>query len=103
MIGRAAVGATPAPTLSERWGDSLPRLPHVDAPDGNNVPEWWCCKSLQEASLTPSGRHGRGPQENTGGYTWSWLHPSRIRSLRKPGTAHSGCGGVGTLRRWAGE
>src|SRR3954464_3481092 len=32
MIGRAAVGSTPAPTLSERWGDSLPRLPHVDAP-----------------------------------------------------------------------
>src|SRR3954462_2804662 len=32
MIGRTAVGSTPAPTLSERWGDSLPRLPHVDAP-----------------------------------------------------------------------
>ena len=30
MIGRAVVGSTPAPTLSERWGDSLPRLPHVD-------------------------------------------------------------------------
>src|SRR5215213_4437746 len=38
MIGRAAVGSTPAPTLSERWGDSLPRLPHVDAPDGISVP-----------------------------------------------------------------
>src|SRR3954470_4438335 len=38
MIGRAAVGSTPAPTLSERWGDSLPRLPHVDAPDGLSVP-----------------------------------------------------------------
>src|SRR4051812_36278861 len=23
----------------------------VDAPDGNNLPEWWCCKSLQEASV----------------------------------------------------
>src|SRR4051812_5173257 len=23
----------------------------VDAPDGNNLPEWWCCKSLQEASM----------------------------------------------------
>src|SRR3954463_11504271 len=44
MIGRAAVGSTPAPTLSKRWGDSLPRLPHVDAPDGISVPEWWCCK-----------------------------------------------------------
>src|SRR4051812_31256347 len=42
MIGRAAVGSTPAPTLSERWGDSLPRLPHVDAPDGLSVPEWGC-------------------------------------------------------------
>src|SRR4051795_5032695 len=51
MIGRAAVGSTPAPTRSERWGDSLPRLPHVDAPDGNNLPEWWCCKSLQEAFM----------------------------------------------------
>src|SRR4051794_22696426 len=25
----------------------------VDAPDGNNLPEWWCCKSLQEASMNP--------------------------------------------------
>src|SRR3954465_9102563 len=23
----------------------------VDAPDGLSVPEWWCCKSLQEASM----------------------------------------------------
>src|SRR5215213_7183038 len=30
MIGRAAVGSTPAPTPSDRRGDSLPRLPHVD-------------------------------------------------------------------------
>ncbi len=30
MIGRAAVGSTPAPIPSERRGDSLPRLPHVD-------------------------------------------------------------------------
>src|SRR3954465_81199 len=51
MIGRAAVGSTPAPTLSERWGDSLPRLPHVDAPGGLGVPEWGCCKSLKEASM----------------------------------------------------
>src|SRR3954451_18000186 len=42
MIGRAAVGSTPDPTRSERWGDSLPRLPHVDAPDGLSVPEWRC-------------------------------------------------------------
>src|SRR3954454_120249 len=42
MIGRAVVGSTPAPTRSERWGDSLPRLPHVDAPDGIEVPEWRC-------------------------------------------------------------
>src|SRR3954467_5514367 len=34
-----AVGSTPAPTLSGRWGDSLPRLPHVDAPYGLGVPE----------------------------------------------------------------
>src|SRR5215212_4078276 len=38
MIGRAAVGSTPAPTPSDRRGDSLPRLPHVDAPDGISVP-----------------------------------------------------------------
>ena len=31
--------STPAPTLSERWGDSLPRLPHVDAPYGLGMPE----------------------------------------------------------------
>src|SRR3954462_6725511 len=51
MIGRAAVGSTPAPTLSERWGDSLPRLPHVDAPDGLSVPEEGRCRPLEEASM----------------------------------------------------
>src|SRR4051794_23669424 len=51
MIGRAAVGSTPAPTRSEQWGDSLPRLPHVDAPDGLSVPEWGC--------YTDSGRRTR--------------------------------------------
>src|SRR3954449_6946620 len=51
MIGRAAVGSTPAPTLSERWGDSLPQLPHVDAPDGLSVPEWGRCRPLEEASM----------------------------------------------------
>src|SRR3954447_10364924 len=35
------------------------------------------------AGRTPSAPHGHGPQENTGEYAWSWLHPSRIRSLRK--------------------
>src|SRR3954462_3236562 len=37
MIGRAAVGSTPAPTPSDRRGDSLPRLPHVDAPSNGLV------------------------------------------------------------------
>src|SRR3954447_16152310 len=47
------------------------------------------------AGRTPSAPHGHGPQANTGEYAWSWLHPSRIRSLRK-----TRCGsGPGPQRR----
>src|SRR5215211_2925592 len=40
---------------------------------------WWS-NTIRTARAAP---RGRGPQENTGEYAWSWLHPSRIRSLRK--------------------
>src|SRR3954465_4363994 len=93
MIGRAAVGSTPAPTLSERWGDSLPRLPHVDAPQRP-----WCAR-VEVLNTT----RGRRPWVRLAPSVWIWRRASFRSTEPMPQEllcSASGCGGARFARSW---
>ena len=56
MVLRARSGRWLLPTSWPAWpaysDQAPPEGTGVDAPDGISVPEWWCCKLLQEASMS---------------------------------------------------
>src|SRR3954470_9241668 len=76
MIGRAAVGSTPAPTPSDRRGDSLPRLPHVDAP------------ALQRTKATAYANR------------YAYVPPAKPRAQRGPHTGEATCRRLRPREQW---